>query len=504
MKDGSVRALVIPSVGIALLLAAACARADQFDRARAQIRYVMTLHHVPSVSVAVAHKGNIVWEESFGWADIENKVPATPHTTYSLASISKPITATALMMLVERGAIELDKPIDEYLGSQKITARVGSARDATVRRVASHTAGLPLHVQFFYDDEGVAIPKRDETIRRYATLVDPPGERFVYSNIGYGLLEWSIERASGKSYAQLLEDELFNPLGLSSALVNQRPTPEKPIASRYWLGTIRLPFYESDQQGGGGVFMSAHDLVRFGMFHLHGHIDGQHKSPLKKSTLASMQERVHLNDGSPADYGIGWFVGEQHGLQRINHNGGMAGVASVLSIYPEAEAVIVVLANGVTVTGAVHFLERDIVHALLPDTIRHDHGFKPQPELVGRWQGHAHTYNGQIPVELDIRENGSVFARVGTNPLQEVVNVKLDPKTSFLQLDDLIGTIDTPDAARYPGKLQLSLKRRASDTLSGSISANATERLADRMGSAVSYWVELRRKPEEAALTTAR
>ncbi len=478
----------------ATLLAAPSARADQFERARAQIEYVMRLHHIPSITVAVAHQGKIVWEESFGWADIEKKIRATPHTTYSLASISKPITATALMMLVERGAIELDRPIDEYLGSQKVSVRSGSAHDATVRRVASHTAGLPLHVQFFYDDENVARPSQDETIRRYATIVDEPGERFVYSNIGYGLLEWSIEHVSGTSYAEFLENELFSPLGLGSASVNQRDTAENPIASRYWLNTVRLPLYESDQRGGGGVLMSAHDLVRFGMFHLHGRIDGQRRSPLRKSTLDAMQETTHLKDGSPSGYGIGWFVGEQHGLRRINHNGGMAGVASVLSIYPEAQAVVVVLANGVSVTGAVHFLERDIVHALLPETIRHDHGFTPQPDLAGLWKGHAHTYAGEFPVEIDIRANGSIFARIGTNPLQEVVSVKLDPKTSFLELDELIGALDTPDAARYLGKLQLSLKHRTPDTLSGSISSNATERLADRMGSALSYWVELKRE----------
>lgn len=486
-------------LAVALLVATPLAHADRFDRARAQIEYVMRLHHVPSITVAVAHRGEIVWEESFGWADLEKKIPASPHTPYSLASISKPITATALMMLVERGAIDLDEPIDEYLGSQKVTVRAGRASDVTVRRVASHTAGLPLHAQFFYGDENVVRPSKDETIRRYATVVDEPGERFVYSNIGYGLLEWSIEQGSGKPYAKFLQEELFDPLGLESAFVNDRATAENRAAARYWLNTIRLPFYDFDQLGGGGIFMSAHDLVRFGMFHLDGQIKGQRAAPLDKRTIASMHEVARLKDGSPIGYGIGWFIGEEHGLKRINHNGGMAGVASVLSIYPEAEAVIVVLANGVTTNGAVHFLENDIVHDLLPDTIRHDHGFKPPADLVGRWEGHASTYAGQVAIELDIRDNGRVFARIGENPLQEVITVKLDSKTSFLELDDLIGTIDTPDAARYPGKLQLSLKQRSPDTLSGSISANALERLADRMGSAVSYWVELHRRKDALA-----
>ncbi len=80
--------------------------------------------------------------EAFGWADRERRVVATPHTLYSLASISKPITATALMVLVERGVVDLDRPIDDYLGTATLTAHLGDARDATVRRIANHTVRL--------------------------------------------------------------------------------------------------------------------------------------------------------------------------------------------------------------------------------------------------------------------------------------------------------------------------------------------------------------------------
>jgi hypothetical protein len=207
-----------------------------------------------------------------------------------------------------------------------------------------------------------------------------------------------------------------------------------------------------------------------------------------------MRDVAMLNDGSSAGYGLGWFVGEQHGLRYFGHNGGRAGVATVLAIYPDEQAVIVVLGNGVSRTGMVHFLEGDIVHALLPETIRKDHGFKPPPEWVGHWQGRASTYIGDIPVELDVKDNGSVFARIGSNPAQEVIKVKLGAKTSVLTLSDLIAQLGTPDAARHPGPLQLSLKLRGANTLNGTISSNSLETMSDRMGSAVSYWVELNKK----------
>jgi CubicO group peptidase (beta-lactamase class C family) len=153
-----------------------------FGHVRALIHAGMVEHALPSLAVAVARDGEVLWEEAFGWADRAQRVPATPHTLYSLASISKPITATALMVLHDRGQLDLDGPVNAYLGDAKLTARAGDAEAATVRRIANHTSGLPLHYHFFYADEPYRRPPMDETIRRYGNLVMPPGERFQYSN----------------------------------------------------------------------------------------------------------------------------------------------------------------------------------------------------------------------------------------------------------------------------------------------------------------------------------
>src|SRR2546427_8602320 len=126
---------------------------DVFGAVRDLIRARLVEQIIPSLAVAVARDGEILWEEGFGWADREHRVPATEHTMYSLASISKPITATGLMVLKEQGKLDLDRPINDYLGAAKLNAWIGDAADATVRRVANHTSGLPLHWHFFYEDE---------------------------------------------------------------------------------------------------------------------------------------------------------------------------------------------------------------------------------------------------------------------------------------------------------------------------------------------------------------
>jgi len=126
-----------------------CIIDKRFSLMRDMINSKLIETATPSLAIAVAQDGVILWEEAFGWADRERMALADVNTMYSLASISKPITATGLMILKERGLIDLDKPINNYLGEVKLKAYVGNAEDATVRRVLNHTSGLPLHYHFF-------------------------------------------------------------------------------------------------------------------------------------------------------------------------------------------------------------------------------------------------------------------------------------------------------------------------------------------------------------------
>lgn len=211
---------------------------------RAAIQRQLTESGAPSIALALARDGKIIWEEGFGWADRENRTPATHHTLYSLASISKPITATGLMVLAERGRVDLDKPANDYLGPAKIRARTGNAAAATLRRIANHSAGLPLHYQFFYEDEPYRRPSMDETILRYANLVTPPGEHYQYSNLGYGILDYVIARQSGRRYPDFMREEVFAPLGLTHMSVDigsglrRTPRSATPLMDRGSRSTI--------------------------------------------------------------------------------------------------------------------------------------------------------------------------------------------------------------------------------------------------------------------------
>ncbi|MBL8266576.1 serine hydrolase domain-containing protein, partial [Steroidobacter sp.] len=256
-----------------LVLVAVCttARADQLtDRCkdlgciRERIQRQMQQEKVPALSVAVTRKGEFLWEESFGFADLATRVPATKDTMYSLASITKPMTATAVMALVRDGKVDLDRPIDDYLGQAKLTARMGDAKEATVRRVLNHTSGLPVHAHFFYADETERRPSMDLTIQRYANLIRPPAERYQYSNLGYGLLDFVVSRVSGRSYADFMQQQVFAPLGMKHSVVADAHTVG---ATRYDVDGTPVPYYDFDHPGASAVFASAGDVARFGMFH---------------------------------------------------------------------------------------------------------------------------------------------------------------------------------------------------------------------------------------------
>jgi CubicO group peptidase (beta-lactamase class C family) len=166
------RALMAAGILISGAIAAAHGQTvDQFAAVRAAMRRFVDSGDAPSVAVSVARDGRIVWEEAIGWANRERAIRATPNTMYPLASISKSLTATAVMVLVERGTIDLDAPTNRYLGSSRLTGLAGNSDSATIRRVLSHTAGLPLHSQIYYADRGYAPPSMEETIRRYGILV---------------------------------------------------------------------------------------------------------------------------------------------------------------------------------------------------------------------------------------------------------------------------------------------------------------------------------------------
>jgi CubicO group peptidase (beta-lactamase class C family) len=205
-----------------LILAALCsvatARAqDQYGAIRADIEREIAAGRATGVAVALTHKGKIVWEDGFGWADKERGRRVTAHTPFSLASVTKPFTTTTLMTLVAAGQVSLDAPANDYLGTAKIRAGAGNPGAVTVRSLASHSSGLPGTFQIFPAGGALKQPSMDEVIRAYGVLVTPPNERFSYSNVGMGSLRTSRRAGAVSNTEPCFDRKCWNLWGSGTA-----------------------------------------------------------------------------------------------------------------------------------------------------------------------------------------------------------------------------------------------------------------------------------------------
>jgi CubicO group peptidase (beta-lactamase class C family) len=476
----------------------------QLDSVRALIRRAVA-GGLPSLAVAVAKDGRIIWEEGFGLADRERNIAAGPQTMYSLASISKPFTATAVMKLVEQGKLQLDRAVNDYLGGVRLTGLAGDASRVTVRQVMSHTAGLPLHWQFFYSNADYRRPAMDSTISRYGIVVYPPGTVYHYSNLGYGILDHLINRVSGQSYADYMREEIFRPLGLTHTSVDIGPGLEANVAQRYDASLRPIPFYTFDHPGGSAVYSSAHDLVRFGMFHLKNRLAGQ-RSILADSTVDAMQ-RIHTPD-TTSGYALGWLVTrDDNGYRKVSHSGGMPGVNTVLNLYPSENLVVVALANQ---SGPTPFrVAEEIAAALLPRFAAERAARRvrqaaaapapppafPPTDLAGAWVGTLRTYTGAVPLALLFQPDGDVHVTL-ENQLKTLLSGASYNGGVFA--GNFTGVIPTEDQRRHANTVRLDLRLR-DGVLRGQASA-----ISPNGGYyyALSSYVELRRVADRVLSAT--
>ena len=188
---------------------------------------------VPSIAIAVAHHGRIVWEEAIGMSDRERRTNATVHTPYYLASISKTITATALLELVDHNKVNLDRPVNDYLHTVKVSSPMWDVSKSTVRRVANHTAGFATYDRDCLASDRDCDASAVAAIRRYGVVVWPPGDRFDYSNLDYGILGEVVAQASHASLAMYLQRNVFAPLGMTDCFLDASADRRNSAAARY-------------------------------------------------------------------------------------------------------------------------------------------------------------------------------------------------------------------------------------------------------------------------------
>ncbi|HST58515.1 MAG TPA: serine hydrolase domain-containing protein [Longimicrobium sp.] len=340
-------ALALAACAAALLLAATPLHAQEADAgalqaARTQARALLDTSGVPGLSVAVVVRGQVVWAEGFGWANVEDRVPADPATVFGIGSVSKPLVAAALARMAERGDMDLDAPAARYV------AGYPAGREAvTLRRLAGHLGGIR-----HYDmRDFTAPPAPDATppqrVARFQAdpLVAEPGTRHAYSSWGYVLLSAAMEAAAGRPFLALMDDEVMRPLRLGSTSVDVPGAVSPSRAAQYTgctaAGCTRAPYADyGGMWAAGGFTSTATDLARFGAALLR-------PGYLRPETVDASWTPQRTSAGEETGYGMGWRIGRDANGHRIVHHGGRTrDLRAFLLVYPDHDVVVAVLANG--------------------------------------------------------------------------------------------------------------------------------------------------------------
>ncbi len=470
---------------------------EEFRSVREAIQRGILNGLAPSLAVAVIKDDRLVWAEGFGHADIERGVRATSSSIYRLASISKPITATGIMILRDRGLIDLEAPASRYLPGPRLRNPFGSADEITILRLANHTSGLPVHWNFFYND--VAPPSMDETIRRYGFAASRPGRRWEYSNLAFGILNYITEVVARRSWRAFMKEEVYDKIGMTRTSDRVRPERIADGTVQYRPGVggtfVRVPYYAFDHPGASAVWSSARDLMRFVRLHWPG--DGVRV--LSEDSARAMRTRTSRRKGSESGTGIGWFVETHRGQKSISHSGGMPGVSTRLRAYPVARSAFTVLTN-VNDRTMTRDVSRRIAAILFPEDVRDESApaetptakLKTVADFAGRWVGRMDHRLGAYRVELVVRPDHVVRVRLNRKRAVTLQNVRIEAGERLFASFE--GTLPTQPNFHGTARLEFRVDLEP-DRLTGAVVAFGGNHFA------LAHWLDLRKgadtTPEE-------
>jgi CubicO group peptidase (beta-lactamase class C family) len=381
---------------------------DQYSHIGTLIRREIELGHVTGFAVALTHHGRIVWQEGFGWADKRRRRLATANTPFSIASMTKPFTTTAMMVLAARGRISLDSSANAYLKGPRIASEAWDPNLVTLRELASHASGLPEMSQLFPTGAVTEQPSIADVIQAYGVLVNPPGERFEYSNLGMGIIADIVARQSGVDFGSALQREVLTPLGLRQAFFDTNLSRCSEIAMRYDDSGRPMPFYTTATPGSGELYASAHAVAEFAMFHLKDHLPTQRRI-LSDSEIDTLH-RPAIPIAGNRWYALGWVVGRtRDGTGVLYHPGGQPGVASVMTLLPTNDIACVVLSNRADDQALVSEVRTRAIQTLVPrwewSDVAAENPKPLSPVYFGTWSGTIRVDASRgIPVRLSISD----------------------------------------------------------------------------------------------------
>jgi len=295
---------------------------------------------VPGCSVAVAIDGKIVWSEGFGFSDLEAKKPVTPATRFRIGSVSKSLTSVGLALMVERGQVDLDAPVQKYVPDFP-----AQEKPITTRLLGGHLAGIR-HYKGEEMMRNESFTNSHEALRIFQNdpLVAPPGSKYSYSTYGWTVISAVMEAAAHEDFCDYMDENVFRPLGMTHTRADRKGVSD-PDRTEFYQNNAEgrfevAPTVDNSYKWAGGGFLSTpEDLVRFGSALLKPGF-------LKADSLALLFTSQKTSDGKATGYGVGWgSYRDDQGHRVVAHAGGSIGGTSFLVLHPETKTVFAVACN---------------------------------------------------------------------------------------------------------------------------------------------------------------
>ncbi len=368
----------------------------------------MSDHEITGISIALIDDQKLIWQKGFGFADLENKIPATPETIYRAGSISKVFTAAATMQLAEQGKIDIDQPLVKALPEFSIKSRFTDAAPVTPRNVMTHHSGLPSN---YYRGLFVRNPDPFESVLddiRDEYLSTPPNTVFSYSNLGMALLGASVEKVSGQAFNDYMGQHFFQPLGMTRSSFASR------AVTKAYDHNKPIEVFSLRDMPAANLLSNVVDLSQFVKMQFAEGRAGNQQILLPATTREMVRvQNANLPLTFDSHVGLGWLLSgiQVPGAGRVaSHGGSLPDSHSMMSILPDHKLGVVILTNSATSAGSVSKIASESLRLMLeaktgirppPKTIVRAEERAPNEEELSFFNGHFDTLVGLVNVSSE-------------------------------------------------------------------------------------------------------
>src|SRR5436190_1629103 len=287
-----------------------------------------------SGTALIARDGKPIFNKGIGMANREWDIPNTPQTAFRLGSVTKQFTSAAIMLLQERGKLSTTDPICKYIAECP-----AAWEPITIRQVLTHTSGIPNYTDAPDFAKKAILPiSTNDLLADYKSkpLDFPPGEKFNYTNSGYHLLGLIVEKASGKSYKDFLQENIFTPLGMNDTGYDSHENIIKHRAAGYTRkgeGFVNSAYMDMlIPFAAGALYSTTEDLLKW-------------DQALYADKLLTQKSRDEMFTPGKNNYAYGWNVGKRGNHRSFAHGGGIYGFATNIARFPDDHVTVIVLSN---------------------------------------------------------------------------------------------------------------------------------------------------------------